>query len=228
MDIAVITGSAGLIGSESVRFFAARGFEIVGVDNDMRKYFFGDEASTAWNAENLKENVNGYHHYDADIIIRAIAKVSQKHKIKLLMVGDGADRTRMETLAKKLDIDATFTGHIDNIPEAIASADIGTISFRDNMLNRCKCPLRLFEYMSSGLPIVSTKVGEPSHILQNNSGLLVDSDSDSIANGILTLLEDKILAAQFSKNGRELILKKYNWQTLGQKLVKFYESVTIN
>jgi len=65
------------------------------------------------------------------------------------MVGDGADRTRMETLAKKLDIDATFTGHIDNIPEAIASADIGTISFRDNMLNRCKCPLRLFEYMSS-------------------------------------------------------------------------------
>lgn len=56
----------------------------------------------------------------------------------------------------------------------------------------------------------------------------MDSDSDSIANGILTLLEDKILAAQFSKNGRELILKKYNWQTLGQKLVKFYESVTIN
>jgi len=47
MDIAVITGSAGLIGSESVRFFAARGFEIVGVDNDMRKYFFEDEASTA-------------------------------------------------------------------------------------------------------------------------------------------------------------------------------------
>jgi len=78
------------------------------------------------------------------------------------------------------------------------------------------------------LPIVSTKVGEPSHILQNNSGLLVDSDSDSIANGILTLLEDKILAAQFSKNGRELILKKYNRQTSGQKLVKFYESVTIN
>lgn len=67
MDIALITGSGGLIGSESVRFFAQKGFEVVGIDNDMRRYFFGDEASTAWNIEYLKENIKAYHHYDADI-----------------------------------------------------------------------------------------------------------------------------------------------------------------
>lgn len=67
MDIAIITGSAGLIGSEAVKFFADKGFETVGIDNDMRKYFFGDEASTVWNAENLKETVSGYTHYEADI-----------------------------------------------------------------------------------------------------------------------------------------------------------------
>ncbi len=67
MDIAIITGSAGLIGSEAVKFFADKGFEIVGIDNNMRKYFFGVEASTAWNAENLKETVSGYTHYEADI-----------------------------------------------------------------------------------------------------------------------------------------------------------------
>ncbi len=67
MDIAIITGSAGLIGSEAVKYFADKGFEMVGIDNNMRKYFFGVEASTAWNAQNLKETVSGYTHYEADI-----------------------------------------------------------------------------------------------------------------------------------------------------------------
>ncbi len=67
MDIAVITGSAGLIGSESVSFFAEKGFEIVGIDNDMRRYFFGEEASTAWNIEQLKEKIPVYQHIFADI-----------------------------------------------------------------------------------------------------------------------------------------------------------------
>src|SRR3972149_6502075 len=67
MPIALITGSAGLIGSESVRFFAGNGFHIVGIDNDMRKIFFGDDASTTWNRDRLKEEVQNYIHYDLDI-----------------------------------------------------------------------------------------------------------------------------------------------------------------
>jgi CDP-paratose 2-epimerase len=67
MDIAVITGSAGLIGSESVRFFSGKGFEIIGIDNDMRKYFFGEEASTTWNAKNLQKEIAAYKHHDVDI-----------------------------------------------------------------------------------------------------------------------------------------------------------------
>ena len=47
----LITGSAGLIGSEAARFFAARGYHIVGIDNDMRATFFGPEASSKWNLQ---------------------------------------------------------------------------------------------------------------------------------------------------------------------------------
>ena len=57
MDVAIITGSAGLIGSESARHFAARGMHVVGVDNDMRKTFFGHEASTACNVHPLNEHL---------------------------------------------------------------------------------------------------------------------------------------------------------------------------
>ncbi|HTA96786.1 MAG TPA: NAD-dependent epimerase/dehydratase family protein [Solirubrobacteraceae bacterium] len=51
--VAIITGSGGLIGSESVRYFVAEGFDVVGIDNDMRAYFFGPSASTAPNTERL-------------------------------------------------------------------------------------------------------------------------------------------------------------------------------
>ena len=54
MAVALITGSAGLIGSEAVDSFAARGFDVVGIDNDMRRRFFGDEASTAWQRAELE------------------------------------------------------------------------------------------------------------------------------------------------------------------------------
>lgn len=63
----LITGSAGLIGSESVRFFAEKGFEVHGIDNDMRKYFFGEEASTDWNRKILEQTFSNYHHYSIDI-----------------------------------------------------------------------------------------------------------------------------------------------------------------
>ena len=46
MPIAIVTGSGGLIGSESAQYFAEQGFEVVGLDNDMCAYFFGEEAST--------------------------------------------------------------------------------------------------------------------------------------------------------------------------------------
>jgi CDP-paratose 2-epimerase len=67
MDVAVITGSAGLIGSEAVRFFAKLGMHVVGIDNDMRKFFFGDEASTEWNRKRLENEIENYEHYNIDI-----------------------------------------------------------------------------------------------------------------------------------------------------------------
>jgi CDP-paratose 2-epimerase len=67
MSVAIITGSAGLIGSEAATYFAGEGLDIVGIDNDMRKQFFGEEASTAWSKERLIRNLHCYEHNDIDI-----------------------------------------------------------------------------------------------------------------------------------------------------------------
>ena len=66
MTAAIVTGSAGLIGSETVRALAARGLDVLGIDNDMRRHFFGDEASTLSTRESLRELVN-YTHFDLDV-----------------------------------------------------------------------------------------------------------------------------------------------------------------
>lgn len=67
MDIALITGSGGLIGGEAVGYFSGKGFKVIGIDNDMRKYFFGDSASTSWNRKRLEEKFKDYKHYSVDI-----------------------------------------------------------------------------------------------------------------------------------------------------------------
>ncbi len=67
MAICLVTESAGLIGSESVRVFANKGMDVVGLGNDMCAAFFGADASTAWMREMLKREVKRYRHLDIDI-----------------------------------------------------------------------------------------------------------------------------------------------------------------
>lgn len=67
MKVAVVTGSGGLIGSESVRFFSKYFSYIVGLDNDSRRLFFGDEASTQWSTESLKSEIENFRHEPIDV-----------------------------------------------------------------------------------------------------------------------------------------------------------------
>lgn len=67
MKTALITGAAGLIGAEASRFFSKKGFRIVGIDNNMRKVFFGDDASTEWSRNELESTIPNYIHRNIDI-----------------------------------------------------------------------------------------------------------------------------------------------------------------
>ena len=88
MSIAIVTGSAGLIGSETCRHFAGKGLEIVGIDNDMRRYFFGREGSTEWMSKLLVNEVPNYTHRQIDIRDReAVFKLFSEYgqEIKLVV-----------------------------------------------------------------------------------------------------------------------------------------------
>jgi CDP-paratose 2-epimerase len=88
MGIVIVTGSAGLIGSEAARHFAAKGFEVVGIDNDMRAVFFGEEASTSWMRDDLNRTLKRYTHRSVDIRDRDAIDDIFKHygaEIKLVV-----------------------------------------------------------------------------------------------------------------------------------------------
>ena len=67
MSVVLITGAAGLVGGQSALFFAGKGFDVVGIDNDMRRYFFGEDGSTSWRRESLEREIPGYRHVNADV-----------------------------------------------------------------------------------------------------------------------------------------------------------------
>jgi len=66
-NICIITGSSGLIGSETVRFMSSKFDKVIGIDNDMRAYFFGEQASTAWNMKRNLERYPNFEHQTIDI-----------------------------------------------------------------------------------------------------------------------------------------------------------------
>jgi CDP-paratose 2-epimerase len=67
MSVALVSGSAGLIGSETAKWFHCQGFDVVGIDNDMRSHFFGQQASTAPTRKSLEQNLPRYRHHNVDI-----------------------------------------------------------------------------------------------------------------------------------------------------------------
>ncbi|MFH1519947.1 MAG: NAD-dependent epimerase/dehydratase family protein [Candidatus Omnitrophota bacterium] len=85
--LALITGSSGLIGSQAVEFFIEKGFKVIGIDNDMRAYFFGQEASTKANKTRLKKaSGDKYIHLNIDIRDkRKVEAIFKKYRFDLII-----------------------------------------------------------------------------------------------------------------------------------------------
>ncbi|MCA6377127.1 MAG: NAD-dependent epimerase/dehydratase family protein, partial [Cytophagales bacterium] len=67
MNKILVTGSAGLIGSDVTAFFASKGWHVIGIDNNMRADFFGSNGDTKWNRDRLVDTYKNYEHHDIDL-----------------------------------------------------------------------------------------------------------------------------------------------------------------
>ena len=87
MSIVIITGSNGLVGSEAVNFFSKKGFKVLGIDNNLRKFFFGRDGSTSWLKKKIiKENLK-YKHFNADIRnYKSLEKIFKVYKKSISLI----------------------------------------------------------------------------------------------------------------------------------------------
>jgi len=82
----LVTGSSGLIGSEAVMFFDRMGFDVAGVDNNMRADFFGPKGDTTWNRQRLEAQCKRFHHHTLDIRDRAaVAELFRAGQFELII-----------------------------------------------------------------------------------------------------------------------------------------------
>ncbi len=112
MSVVLITGSGGLVGSESAIYFARQGFHVVGIDNDMRRDFFGDEATTVPNVERLRREIADYEHYDVDVRDTVeVSRVFERYSAAISLVIHAAAQPSHDWAARAPFIDFTVNAN---------------------------------------------------------------------------------------------------------------------
>ena len=135
MKIALITGSCGLVGSESATFFSEKGFQIIGIDNNYRKVFFGKDGDISWLRSKLKKELKNYKHFNTDIRnFIDLEKIFKKYKKNISLIIHAAAQPSHDWAKNKAFIDFDINAK-------------GTLNLLE--LTRLYCPEAPFIFMST-------------------------------------------------------------------------------
>lgn len=172
-----------------------------------------------------------------DKFILALPKVRKVVlNVEFLVVGklfDTSDFEKwIEDYLKKQKLQETFEmigwkPH-EEVVNYINISDVGIILFQPTHYNNLiGLPIKLFEYMACGLPVVASNFPEISMVVKEaDCGILVDpTDVDEIADAIVYLLEHPEEAMMMGENGRRAVEEKYNWERMEERLLEVYEGL---
>ena len=205
MKICIVTGSNGLVGSESVNFFLKKSFQVIGIDNNLREYFFGKDGSTTWlKKQNIKKK--NFIHINADIRDKSkLTKIFQKYRSNIKVIIHAAAQPSHDWAIKEPHTDFTVNAN-------------GTLNLLE--LTRNFCNKARFIYVSTNkvygdnpnkLPLVEKK--NRYELKKNHSFYKGISEEMSIDNCTHSLFGVSKLAA-------DLLVQEYG-KNLGMNTVCF-------
>lgn len=164
-----------------------------------------------------------------DLLIKAFSSVKNDvANVKLLIVGDGSDEVNLKSIAHKLGIenDIIFTGQVpqSEIPNFIEAADIGISPVPPLSFYKLSSPIKMFEYMAMGIPVVANEeIPEHKEVLeQSRGGILVSFTPETFADAIIDLLNNPVNAAEMGQMGREWVMKNRSYDVLARRLEAKY------
>lgn len=151
--------------------------------------------------------------YGIDLLLDSINIINQKQHIDLLLVC----REKELKYIKKIYFNAPWLKIIhasgqEDLKKIYSNAKIAIIPVSSNVYNNFAIPIKLYEYMSYGLPIVSTNLTEVTKIIKRyNIGLISENDSEKLASTIMNLYNNQELIKIFATNSKKFLLKENLW-----------------
>jgi glycosyltransferase involved in cell wall biosynthesis len=173
-----------------------------------------------------------YAWHDVSTLLEAFCQIhASVPQARLVLIGDGAHRQAMQDKAQELGIfqAVTFTGFVphEEVPCFISAADVAVVPYPPMKQDLWLSPLKLFEFMASGVAIVASDMGQVSNVIENDvNGLLVPAgDSRELAVSMKRLVTDEALRLRLSKKAREDAEVKYSWSLYFQRMENLFCSL---
>jgi N-acetyl-alpha-D-glucosaminyl L-malate synthase BshA len=159
--------------------------------------------------------------------IKILDKVKKEIPAKLLLVGDGPDRSECERLTRELNLqkDVIFLGKQDGLTEILNAADLFLMPSQSESFG-----LSALEAMACGIPVVSSSVGGlPELNIHNETGYIAEiGDTERMAKYAIELFTNEKRYNSFSKNARDRAVKNFDKNLIVPKYVEYYEKVLNN
>ena len=157
--------------------------------------------------------------------VEILAKVKNEFpRVRLVMVGDGPERSAVAYLAEKLGVrdDTIFVGKQANIAEYLGVSDIFLLPSELESFG-----LAALEAHACELPVIATRIGGiPEVVTDNETGYLSDiGDTEKMSADTLRLLNDEALRRTFGERGRALAIERYSTEKIIPQYIAFYEKV---
>lgn len=170
--------------------------------------------------------------YGIDFLIKAFGIIKQKlpsTKLKLLLVGDGTQRNNLENLVAELGLkqDVVFTGAI---PNEKVSVYHNMFNIAVYLSNAESFGVSVIESSACGKPVVVSRVGGLPEVVEDGiTGIIVPSqDSGAAAVAIIKLISDEAYAKKLGENGRQRVLRLYDWSKSLEKMAKAYQETNVD
>ena len=163
-------------------------------------------------------------------MVEALEFVESNKQVRLILCGK-FDPPDLEPRVRSLKgfEKVQYLGWVDfrNILEFLTKSDIGMVCLHPILNYLTSLPIKLFEYMLAGLPVIASNFPLWKEIVEgNNCGICVDPlDPKEIAKAIKYLIDHPDEARQMGENGRKAVLEEYNWEKEGEKLIELYEKL---
>lgn len=159
--------------------------------------------------------------HGVDVLVRAFAAAAEPDW-RLLVCGDGPERAPLAALCDELGVRAVFTGAVapEHVPDHLAALDVAVAPYPDAP-DHYFSPLKVYEYLSAGLPVVASRIGQTEDVLVDDAtGVLVaPGDVDALAAALRALRDDPVRRRRLGDAGRRLVEAEHGWDRVVDRVL---------